>query len=133
MQIQTLKRASGAVAYVDREESCVIEIVFYDCSEPPVELTKVMFGDLTATLTFARGFIINGRNNQNVLDINGGTVSDDGVLTLKLQPEDNIIFGALTPGEIEVHRLVLKWTWTDNDDIEMTGKAQYNILVREAP
>lgn len=47
--------------------------------------------------------IINGRDQQNVLNANDVTVDENGLLTWNIQPEDGEILG-FSENEFEVHR-----------------------------
>lgn len=82
---------------------------------------------LTATLYVdnAAQDIINSRNNQDILGVNGGSVDEFGILTLTLGPDDNpIVDDAL---QVERHVLLLQWTWALG---AKSGKAQVIITVR---
>ncbi len=65
---------------------------------------------LTLTLyTLEAGTIINARNAQNILGVNGGAVDGSGVLTMELNELDNaIIDNAL---DIEWREMLLEWTY----------------------
>jgi len=64
--------------------------------------------------------IINERDDQDVLNANGGELTPEGAFSLRLDPDDTIVVNdALT---LEWHEALLTWVWTD-DLIEYTGKA----------
>jgi hypothetical protein len=64
---------------------------------------------LTVTLCLDRfGTAINSRAAQSVLNVNGGTVSSAGVLSLRLDPLDMIIVSGRTE---EKHLALFEWTW----------------------
>lgn len=75
-------------------------------------LVKAQLLTVTATLYDKRlpAVFINGRDAQDILDANGGTVGTDGTLSLVLGEDDNV----LTSQEHrkEDHVLLLQWTWT---------------------
>jgi hypothetical protein len=64
---------------------------------------------LSLTLVDDRtGQIINGRNNQNVLNTNDVAVDFAGNLYWTIGSLDNVIIGS---GEYESHTAIFKWTW----------------------
>jgi hypothetical protein len=65
--------------------------------------------------------VINGRENQNVLDANNGAVASNGTLTLRLGPDDTVLIGNLAYGSSETHCLLFRWTWSDSVETR-TGK-----------
>ena len=79
---------------------------------------------LTATL-YDRdsGTIINGRNDQDILGVNGGSVDGSGNFTLKLSAADNVIVN--TENAYETHHLLLKWTYNNGQP----GNGRNHILV----
>jgi hypothetical protein len=70
---------------------------------------------------------------KDILDANGGTVSDDGDIVLRLQAQDNIIVSpTLQPGRKEKHRLRLFWAWNDGVQAEnRTGVEELEFSVEE--
>lgn len=71
-------------------------------------------GSALATLTLTcydqdTGTILNSRNRQSVLGVNGGSVSEAGALEIELAPADNAVVTALRA--IEEHVALLEWTW----------------------
>ncbi len=63
--------------------------------------------------------IINGRDNQTILAMNGGDVDEDGLLTLRLDPDDMALCSQDVLEETHVASLV----WTYNGD-GTTGRAE---------
>lgn len=57
-------------------------------------------------LTFA---VINSRDDQSVLGVNGVTIDVDGNLEWIMEPADNPILNLVL--ETEVHIALFKWTW----------------------
>ena len=82
----------------------------------------------TLTLTLyaddAAQTIINGRNAQDILNANGGTVNGAGVLTLTLAPADNAILDTDLP--YERHIALLQWAW----GVGKQGKFDLVLIVR---
>lgn len=68
--------------------------------------------------------IINGRNNQSILGVNGGSVDEFGAFVLILAPADNAILNADLP--VERHTLLIQWTWPTNQ----AGKFEAILPVR---
>lgn len=121
--------ADGERVEMDEAESCDAVATLHDISG--ADFVKASVLSLTATLSHSDSSrtIINSRDDQDVLDTNGGYLSDVGVITLKLQPADNIIVD--TPiDEVESHYLLFTWTWEDDDGDTRTGKQEYEIFVR---
>lgn len=92
-------------------------------------VTPIPVGTLTTlTLTLyaddANQTIINGRNAQSILGVNGGAVDASGVLTLTLSPADNAIVN--TALEVERHIALFEWTW----GVGKAGKYELVLLVR---
>lgn len=96
---------------VQAGESANLEVTF---SFQGTAIVKANIISLTLTLfNLETSAIINGRNAQNVLDVNNGTVATDGKLTLRLGPLDNVIVGTVITGMVQVHVARFTWTWTD--------------------
>jgi predicted outer membrane repeat protein len=67
---------------------------------------------ITATLRDTRtGTVINGRDEQNVLNDNGGALAADGTFTLSLGTADNVVVTPGRVGELEEHTLSLQVTY----------------------
>ena len=82
---------------------------------------------LTLTLydTDSAQTILNGRNDQDVLNTNGVTVDEDGNLVWEIAALDNIINrSALT---FERHVALFEWTWANG---ERFGKHEAIVVVR---
>ena len=106
--------------------SCIIEVQFVDRSGNNVALEAI--DTLTATLTNAvDGTVINSRDGQNILNTNQGTVSDTGLLTLKLGPLDNIIVSTSTERG-ESHYLTIDWAYIDSDGASMVGQENFQYI-----
>lgn len=94
----------------------------------------VLLTDLiTLTLTYylvADSSIINSRNNQNVKNVNGVTVSATSVVTWDLTTSDTAIIDAVTTkvGDKERHRALWTWTYTTASGTK-TGRDEIDILV----
>jgi len=88
---------------------------------------------LSVTFTLydeATAAVINGRDGQDILDANGGSITAAGVLTLKLQPADNCVVGSIAAGRLEPHIGRVKWTWTDGL-LTRTGIQEFRIYVEK--
>lgn len=57
----------------------------------------------------ATGTVLNGRNNQNVLNTNGVTVDENGNLVWILSPPDNTIVTTTEPHEVHVAVFTGHW------------------------
>ena len=125
--IQDLRDASGKTIITQSGEDLDVDFEFTDTRGAAVAkaailtLTATLFDETTNTL-------INGRSNQAVIDVNGGTVTSGGVLTLRLGPSDNIIVGGVDVGDTERHVLRVTWTWSDGVQVR-TGIRQVGVLV----
>ena len=130
MARDVLKAQDGSRVEVDRGESSVITVTFKDADGQTLDKDSIQ--TLKVTLRNADdNSIINGRNAQSLYDENGGAVSTAGVLTWICGPEDNSIFGPVTPGRVESHYATFSWTYTDSGNNPMVGKHQFEILVSE--
>lgn len=94
-----LERASGTITGVIVAEDGVTPIPGSTLST----LTLTLYTD------DADQTIINSRNGQSVLGVNGGAVSEAGVLTMTLAPLDNAIIDTDLP--VERHFALFQWTW----------------------
>ena len=70
------------------------------------------------------GAIINSRDGQSILNVNGGALSGSGVLTLKLGPLDNAIVGTLN---YETHRGVILAKLSSGDQDEEPKAFEYTV------
>ena len=122
-----LKDSNGKWQTVQQGESFNLPAVFHDAADPPVQLASDDILTLTVTL-FAGTTIINSRDEQDILGVNGGTVSEAGALTLALDPADQaIVDGTLPAGALEKHIARIDWTW--DDGTERTGRVEYAFWV----
>ena len=117
------------VVIVNEGESCNVAIEFQDMYKAAI--VKASLLTLAATLyDETTKAIINGRNAQSVLDVNGGTVASNGALTLRLQPLDAVVLGSIDTGEMEAHVLLIEWTYSDGV-LTRTGIKDVEIKVRK--
>ena len=117
------------VVIVNEGESCNVAIEFQDMYKAAI--VKASLLTLAATLyDETTKAIINGRNAQSVLDVNGGTVASNGALTLRLQPLDAVVVGSVDTGEMEAHVLLIEWTYSDGV-LTRTGIKDVEIKVRK--
>ena len=127
MSRNVLKNSAGETVYVDEGESALLTATLYDTQNQ--SLDKASITSLTMTLTNSQSgstVIINSRDNQNILDANGGSVATDGTLTLKLLPDDNKSCVGSAESVVRNY-LTLKWSWVDVDSVVQTGKQQFEI------
>jgi len=93
-------------------------------------LTKSEIGTLTITIIDLRSnSVVNNRLNQNILDANDGTVSTEGELTFKLQPEDTVNVGS-PKYFLEERQITIQWTWVDLSGDINTGKHVFSIYIK---
>ena len=126
----TLISSSGQRVLVDEGESANITATFEDLDAEILASTAIL--TLTATLiNAADGVVINSREDQDVNNVGTATITALGVLTLRLQPLDNVIVSTTLCNEgVEPHYLTLTWTWNDGVATR-TGKQEWEILVRK--
>jgi hypothetical protein len=107
-----LRDSKGEILYP--KEGTSFDIVGIPSHKGSV-ITKASLLSLTLTLFDEESnTIINSLNNVSVLDINGGTVNNDGQFTIRLDESDNPIINSLTPvGTIERHIARIRFTWND--------------------
>jgi len=123
----TLRSKSGAIVLVDEGESSKITSFFVD--NDGVTLPGPSIQSLRLTLQVGEsGPVINGRDDQDILGLDGGSVEPDGEFTLKLSELDNVILLA-DPGQNEIHLAIVKWTWTDPQGAPQIGFAKWQFTV----
>jgi hypothetical protein len=122
MSRTALLNTAGVEVVYDEGESGDYTGVLYDHATG-LAIAKAALATLTVTLKNAvDGVSINSRTDQDILDTNGGAVTTAGVVTLKLQPLDNIVATAtVATGETETHHIDITWTWSDADAVTRTG------------
>jgi hypothetical protein len=98
-----------------------------DASGDSIDASAVL--TIVATLR-ANGVsaVINGRDDQNVKDINGGTLTD-GAFTLELSALDNVIVSSTSDRE-ELHKLTLQMTYnkTGGGTGALTHEVRFYVL-----
>lgn len=126
--IQMLRDSKNAPAVVQSGESCNVVVTFQDLTG--VTIVKASLITLTVTQFEQKtAAIINSRNDQSILDANGGSVANDGTLTLRLQPLDSVIANTNTNVETsEVHVLRFDFTWSDGVSTR-TGRENRGLSV----
>ena len=93
-----------------------------------VAINKASLLTLTMTLKDGTGAVVNARSAVNVIDANGGYVSNAGVLSLYLTATDNTIISTTLDKESRI--LLLAFTWNDGvDAANQTGIAEYLYMV----
>lgn len=92
-------------------------------------ITSAMIDSLVVTIVEVNsGDIVNGRDNQNVLNSNGGTLDDmTGLFSFQVVPDDTAIVNSSTLiGNVEEHLATFSLTWNTNRKIHWT----YSILIQ---
>lgn len=127
-KIIDLLDADGHAPAVQEGESCDITGTFQNGD---TAIAKSALGTVTLTLYDERtSEVINSRNDQDILDANGGSITDAGVLTLKLQADDNVVCGSIAAGRTEPHIARIKFTWTDGE-LTRTGIQEFRLRVEK--
>jgi len=132
MSREIIRDSDGNIQSAEAGESSTITALLTDATGANLDTASVL--TLTATLVNATtGAVINSRNAQTILNANGGSLADNGdgnaLLTLKLSPADNANVGT-TAGNLEIHYLLVTWTWQDSDGDTQTGKHEWELYVR---
>ncbi len=126
-----LRDQNGNDLRVQEGESFNFTATFKDVQATPVALTKSQILTLTLTL-YAGTTVINSRSAVDIKDANGGSLTDAGILTLKLDPADQVIVDTTTrAGATETHVARFEWTW--NDGRARTGVSEYTFKVEKLP
>jgi hypothetical protein len=106
-----LKNSSGDFVKVQEGESCNIRGEVKDTSgalvTTPTSITCTLF-DLET------GVVINGRKDQSILNVNGGSYSN-GSYILELDAADNAIVGNLDEGKSQTHVVRIEIEYNDGD------------------
>ena len=125
-----LLNSSDQRVLVDEGESANVTATFEDLDAQLLSSSAIL--SLTATLlNAADGSVINGREDQDVNGVGTATITAGGVLTLRLDPLDNVIVSTTLCNEgVESHYLTLTWTWNDGVATR-TGKQEWEIIVRK--
>lgn len=108
----TLKDANGVAALFEEGSSSNIVGTFVDFAGEQIDKEAIISLELTL-FDYHTNKVINDREEQDILDDNDGLVSDEGELTLRLGPEDNIVNNDTKEEELHAARLV--WTWNDGE------------------
>lgn len=126
----TFVDTDGQVVEVNENNSANATITLKDLNNATLALASI--STLTCTLVNAAdGATINSRDDQDILNANLTTVTAAGVITLRLQPADNVIVSTtLEDGETESHYLTVRWTWNDGVAVR-TNDEEWEILVRQ--
>lgn len=97
---------------VNEESDSEYACTFHDAGAGAEQLDSDAITAIAATLSDVKtGAIINARDEQDVLNANGGTLATDGAFTLRLDADDNAIQGTGTSPLFEQHRLTLEVTY----------------------
>lgn len=102
--------------------TAVITATLMDTADPPVAIPGSAMAAVTYTLySEADPFdIINSRDHVDIL----ANVDSDGLLTLELTPDDNLM---VDEDELtEYHRLLLEWTYNSTRQ----GNAEIRVVVQ---
>ena len=90
----------------DSEYTCT----FHDAGADAEQLDADAILTIVATLS-AGSTVINDRDEEDVLNDNGGTLEDDGTFTLRLDSDDNAVVSSSAAPSVEEHRLSLEVTY----------------------
>ena len=119
----------GNKVIADEGESTQITAAIKDFTGKRLDVDAIK--TLTATLIDERSQgVINGRQDQNILNANGGTLTqttDGAELKLVLGPADNPVISASSA--VEDHLLTVEWTWDDENTVEQTGGQVWRVQV----
>jgi len=99
--------------------------------ENDLAIAKAQLTSLTLSL-YRAGYpevFFNGRDASDILDSNGGTVSADGVLTLLLENDDNVL--ASQGHNQEFHVALIRWTW-DSGSRQGVHEVTYRVVNQAA-
>jgi hypothetical protein len=110
----------------DEGEGSRITAAFYDQSGAQLDGQSIVELELTLR-NEADGAVINTRLDSNILNQNGGSVAEDGTLTLKLTGEDNAII--TRDGYEEPHIATIQWSWVDLQSAQQWGQQKWRIRV----
>lgn len=94
----------------------------------PGALLETLTLTVTAILGSNNTPIVNGRNEQNVLNANGVTVSEVGALRWELVQEDTAFVGS---SRVERHRVEFAWSWGEEEPFKHGKHVFYLKLLRE--
>jgi len=112
--------------FVNERTSAVFTTVFKRLGAKP--LLPLSIDSLTMTL-FAKDLpgkpVINSRQDQNILNANGGVLQLDGCFRLLLGVADNIVMNSALSAEI--HRMSFKWTYLNST---RTGRKEVDFTLR---
>lgn len=101
-----------------------------DNADSPVTQSNV--ATLTMTLFEKRtGTVINGRDSYDLTNSgswNGNaTISDAGIVTIRLEPGDNAIVAGDHPGKNEIHVIYLEGTTSGVPSYEFATEFEYEV------
>lgn len=113
-----------ATSYEIKERSSALIVgVLKDENGTPLPASQII--TLRATLyNLTTGTILNSRNAQDIKNVNGGSVDENGNFSLHLSAIDNIVEDTTIIG-FEIHMLVIEWTY----GASKTGKETYELRV----
>ena len=107
--------------------TAVIDAVLYDTEAASMSKSAII--TLTMTLLDPNGDVINGRDAQDVYDVNGGSIAEDGSVEIELSPADNPFVSSFVG--TEDHELMLTWTYDTGTEIR-TGSKTWRIVVEQS-
>lgn len=110
----------------DEGESSRLTATLYELSGSPLDAASII--ELTMTLqNEANGAIINNRDQQSILNMNGGRLEPDGTVIVALSPEDNVI--VINSGTQESHIATVEWSWIDDQGVQQYGLQKWRLRV----
>ncbi len=105
---------------VNEQSTAIYTAVLKDQNNQIIPLADISI--LTITLCTLDGTIINTRNDQDALNINGVTVTALGVLTFTMEPADTTIIFPASTDLFEIHRATFKMVYvggSSNWDVDV--------------
>ena len=121
-----LKNTAGDYVTVQAGESANLTGTLKDTTGVTVTTPLTFIITLYDSIT---GAIINSRNQQSVLNVNGGTVSG-GDYTVELDASDTAAVGDIADGATQARVARLEFTYSDGDSTR-TGIEEYSFNVQK--
>ena len=124
--------SDGKLRIVDEGETPTIKFLMTD-DDTLANLSTAAIQSLTLKLINASDrSVINARNEVDVLNTAGGTVSDNGdgdaLVVFKMTALDNVNVGTAV-GKLEKHLARFTWGWTDQAAVQRVGKQVFVLYV----
>lgn len=95
-------------------------------------LLKASIDSLSLRVVDEDGEVVNGRDWQDILDVNGGYIDTDGACRVKLGDLDTAWVGDSTD-RCQLRYVAVQWTWTDTDGDEGVGIEPFTLEINRMP